>query len=157
MPEQSKGRFGFMPVSPTERGVALVVLVLMFVACMILLNNHPSEASWFPKCHLYTTTGMYCPGCGASRSMHHLVNGRYDQAVEHNQLMVFLGVPVALFLAISSLTSILFGRRIFWVMPRWWGVALGVLVIGWFVIRNVPGFEVLQPPPPETSEISRGS
>ena len=103
------GRFGLEPVSRRERGFALALLGSMCIAGVVLFNFHPSEAWWYPKCHVYSTTGMYCPGCGSSRSVHHLVNGRYVEAIEHNQLLVLLGRGVVLLVAHSGFCNARFG------------------------------------------------
>ena len=42
--------------------IGLIVVTLYFFI-------NPSTA-FFPKCPIYSTTGIYCPGCGSQRALH---------------------------------------------------------------------------------------
>lgn len=45
--------------------------------------------SYWPKCPIYWTTGIYCPGCGGLRATSALLNGDLVAAVNQN-VFVFL-------------------------------------------------------------------
>ncbi|MBQ2074346.1 MAG: DUF2752 domain-containing protein [Muribaculaceae bacterium] len=70
------------------------VLVLAGVA--VYFFNDPSDpgaSKYFPKCPVYSLTGLKCPGCGSQRVLHDLLNGDWSLAVEHNALLL-LAIPV---------------------------------------------------------------
>ena len=46
-------------------------------------------------------TGLYCPGCGSMRSLHHLFHGRFVEALQYNPLMVMF-IPFLVYLGIRE-------------------------------------------------------
>ncbi len=56
---------------------------------------NPSGVDYLPKCPLYTTTGIYCPGCGSQRATHDLLHLNFKGVMRHNLLyllaLIFLG------------------------------------------------------------------
>jgi hypothetical protein len=129
-----------------QRIVSLALLVFVSVAAYVLWADSPAESTWFPKCPVYYTTGLHCPGCGASRSMHHVLHGRIGDAMQHNQLLIILGTPVVAILILSSTISLFFGKTFRLALPRWWPTLILLIFLFWFVIRNLPGFDGLHPP-----------
>ena len=140
-------RIWLQPVNLRQRAVSLAVIMIVGVAAYVLWTDSPAESAWYPKSPLYHTTGLHCPGCGASRSMHHALHGRFTDAMQHNQLLIILGTPVIAMLLLSAVFALCFGRSLQLPFPRWWPTLLLLLILCWFVIRNIPGFEALQPPP----------
>lgn len=68
-----------------------VVTSLLFIAIIgiILVKIYnPEEESFFIPCMLYKLTGIKCPGCGMTRSVHYLVNGDIKQAMWYNLMLV---------------------------------------------------------------------
>ncbi|MFN8034642.1 MAG: DUF2752 domain-containing protein [Acidimicrobiia bacterium] len=49
----------------------------------------------FPMCPFHAVTGLWCPGCGATRAAHALLHGHVVTALHDNVLLV-LAVPFAL-------------------------------------------------------------
>jgi len=53
-------------------------LFFAFLAFIILgylyFRYDPINNFLFPKCPLYATTGVYCPGCGSQRATHSLLH-----------------------------------------------------------------------------------
>ena len=97
------------------------------VAAAILLRFDPSRTKWMPRCLFHTLTGLYCPGCGATRSLHALLHGHVAAALRWN----VLAIPLLVFLAL-----------LLW-RPQW-GLrravtypALAVIVLFW-ILRNIP-------------------
>jgi len=90
----------------------------------------------FFACIFLRVTGLYCPGCGATRALHALVHFDPLRALEMNALLV-IGAPIGGLLALRALDR----------LPRWtdaWlrpvaspALWLG-LVLGFAVLRNLP-------------------
>ena len=84
------------PQRPSKWWFALLLPLAAALPVLFLFN--PSKYSFYPRCMLYVTTGIYCPGCGALRATHQLVHGHILAAMRCN-LMLVLAVPfVAYFL-----------------------------------------------------------
>lgn len=115
----------------------LVVGVLLFVA-----NNHPSTYTYFPKCQLHSLTGLHCPGCGLTRSVHALLNGEVSQALAYNVLWP-IALPLIAFTFGKSLWSWAWGdlprrkARKPW-LPAWAPYVLMGLLLAFSVARNIP-------------------
>ncbi|MBI1839298.1 MAG: DUF2752 domain-containing protein [Verrucomicrobia bacterium] len=66
----------------------------ILVACVLasgaitLYCFPPAESGFYPRCVLHQLTGFSCPGCGATRALHHLLHGRLLAAVQSNLLLV---------------------------------------------------------------------
>lgn len=104
----------------------------------------PNEPGHFPGCPFLALTGYWCPGCGSTRMLHALVHGDLATALARNPLGV---------VALAWLTG--------WYGVQWWRVvadrprrgmahprwvyALGVVIVGYWVARNVPGWTWLSP------------
>jgi hypothetical protein len=123
-------------------GLLAVLAVLAVGALLLVAAHHPADYTIFPKCHLYLLTGLHCPGCGLTRSVHALLNGRFSQALAYNVLS-----PVILPLIAISVTRSLWlwawgaeakpgrgPRR--W--PAWVPVLLTVVLLAYGVARNIP-------------------
>jgi len=103
-------------------------------ACLLVAIFNPSEYGFFPKCLFFVATGFYCPGCGATRALHHLLNGRVIQAFGMNPLL-FLSLP---FLAAIGLYPQLARHPS---AP----VIAGIALVSYGILRNVSGFSFLAP------------
>ena len=55
----------------------------------------PEQFPFYPRCLLFTFTGLSCPGCGGLRAMHHLLHGEFLRAFQLNAMFV-LALPVGL-------------------------------------------------------------
>lgn len=114
-----------------------LLIAVMAVGAVVLLGRFdPEKTVWFPKCVLVQTTGIYCPGCGTSRALHALMEGRVADALRMNALMI-----VAL-----PLLATMFIRPE-WFRRPWIGwTAFGVL-LGYAILRNLPmwPFHLLAP------------
>ena len=93
-----------------------------------------------PPCPLYALTGIYCPGCGAGRCVTALLHFRFYAAFRYNPLMVICLPPVAYYL-FKVYFGVVFGRDVLPV-PKIQGRALGiavlVVIIAYWVLRNIP-------------------
>ena len=97
-------------------------------------------ARWaYDICALHRTTGLHCPGCGATRATHELLHGRFVSALHHNALWV-LSLPIVLYAAASELHRRFRGRPLPGEPTRrtwfFWAVGAAALLFG--ILRNLP-------------------
>lgn len=106
-----------------------------------------SMPAWF-RCPFYVSTGLCCPGCGSTRATHELLNANPVGALRYNPLFVFVGVPALIAFATACCRIAFTGRPTRLNPPTWmaWGVA--VLILGFWITRNLPfeSVSVLRPP-----------
>ena len=106
---------------------------------------------WFRRgghllCPLYELTGLYCPGCGSGRAAQALLRGDLAAAFGHNALAFLLGLPCAVLLVWEYLRFVFPGLHLKKpVLPRWAGSAALALIMGFWLLRNLPGFTFLAP------------
>ena len=83
-------------------------------------------------CPIHATTGLWCPGCGATRALDALVHGNIPMAFHYNALLICS--PVLVFLGFvfskSPHRKILLGIYLSFLVA---------LVITMTVLRNLPG------------------
>ena len=119
---------------PAVKVVGLAVVALVAVGGAVILRQHdPAVTSWYPVCIFHELTSLHCPGCGATRAVHALLNGRFLQAVFWNPFLV-LGGPLI------AGTLWWRGRRERRGLPTstylLWGLL--VVVVAYTILRNVP-------------------
>jgi hypothetical protein len=115
------------------RVFALVSGAVLAVSGLYLVAHFdPAQPGWFPRCYLYVATGLYCPGCGITRSLHALLHGDLAAAISWNPLVVVLPLIGGVCLV---------RRR--WMSQRWFGpVACSALIL-FTVLRNIPAWPFL--------------
>src|SRR5437868_4607634 len=85
------------PSRPRRWWVEYSILLSVGLAGMAVLfffDPTGSAGRFFPKCYLHEWTGLHCPGCGATRALHHLAHGRILTALRFNPLVIFIGIPM---------------------------------------------------------------
>ncbi|MCI0744774.1 MAG: DUF2752 domain-containing protein [Verrucomicrobia subdivision 3 bacterium] len=116
------GRQKIVLIAGASAAIA-VALVLYFFA--------PSEFGFYPRCMLYSWTGLACPGCGSLRALHSLLHGEVATAFRLNPLLLIL-MPV--------LGTCIIARRklsLSDLSPFWVWLLLGVMLL-FAVVRNLP-------------------
>lgn len=105
------------------------------VAAIIYFFIDPADARWMPKCMLYVTTGIQCPGCGSQRAIHSLLHADLKAAFRANALTV-AAIPYLLLLAFSEIR-----RERFPVLYRKLHnpkgiIIVAIIILGWGIVRN---------------------
>jgi hypothetical protein len=120
-----------------------------FVAIgLVLFEFNPSHYGFYPRCWLYTTTGIYCPGCGSLRAMHQLTHGHLGAALRCN-LLLTLSLPFAAYYLLRHALRWIAGKPPppLTVRPGWIA-ALAIVLIMYTILRNIHAapFIYLAPP-----------
>jgi len=120
--------------------VGVAVLVALGATLVFLVD--PNQPGHYPLCPFKALTGLDCPGCGSMRGIHDLLHGDVVGALDHNVLLA-LAIPAA----VVAWTA--------WVRRRWTDrprvgqlppravAALIVLIVAFWILRNVPGVPFL--------------
>lgn len=142
----------------TERVVNFGVVAGALAGSLMLWWFEPGDTSFFPRCSTFQLTGMHCPGCGAQRAIHHLLNGRFLLALHYNPLVVLTAPWIfisGLFwtLRIWDLPGRDLGQRFYYRSPGKLAMAFAIGVILFGVLRNVPGEPFSWLAPPERPEV----
>jgi len=139
-------------ISAAHRGIVLaailapVTLVAGFLFCF-----DPSRHGFYPICLFHQTTGLLCPGCGASRALYHLLHGHLAVAFRFNPLLI-ASLPLLGWLGARFLVRTMRNQPASLnVRPMWLWLALVVLA-GFTLVRNLPGLPpALRVPEPAAS------
>ena len=118
----------------------MLTLGAISAATVALHLRDPHVSHSWGVCPLYALTGVYCPGCGGLRGVNDLGNGHVGAAASSNLLLV-LAVPFVVYV-LARWTWVSWqgnGARVVPALPSAVKIGLGVLVLAFWVARNVPG------------------
>lgn len=101
-------------------------------------------------CTFREATGLECPGCGGQRSLHFLLHGDFIQALRYNAFFV-IALPFLTYFYIMATKVYILKQKQFlksFVFSSWFGFTLLIVVILFFILRNIPisPFTYLAPP-----------
>ncbi len=113
-------------------------------AAAVLFFFDPAKNHFYPVCQFHLLTGLYCPGCGATRACYQLLHGNFLAALHDNALFVAT-------LAALAARGVWFWKQNmsgqfvrFFIPPYSLWVFLTVALI-YVVLRNIPAFSFLAP------------
>lgn len=117
----------------------LVLTIAAFILVFVYFYFNPNSML-FPKCPLYSTTGIYCPGCGSQRALHSLLHLNFREVIQYNVLFlagILLGIyhyTIALLNHFynKKYTSILSNKKTLLFL-------LGIVILFW-ILRNIPTY-----------------
>ncbi|WP_456464123.1 DUF2752 domain-containing protein [Lutibacter sp.] len=123
------------------------MLVLGIVLAFLFFYVNPSNVNFFPKCPLYVTTGIYCPGCGSQRATHQLLHLNILGVLQQNILYLFGVLLIAYHLIVTGL-NLFFKKHIYNYLyhPKTPIIILIIVIVFW-ILRNIPyyPFNLLAP------------
>lgn len=136
-----------VPARNPSRAVLYISLTVVAAAALLFLffRFNPNEHPFFPRCAFHAVSGLECPGCGGQRALHQLLHGNLGAALQNNALLVLM-LPLGGWYLLRFIWQQTTGRK----LPapfahHLWPWALCLVVIGFAVLRNLPGFDWLRP------------
>jgi hypothetical protein len=130
---------------PSLAVFASAITVFTAVAgAAVLFFFDPTKHSFYPVCQFHLLTGLYCPGCGATRASYQLLHGNILTALRDNALFV-LCLPALAARGIWYWNRQRHGQPVrFFIPPGALWIFLAVALI-FVVLRNLPAFSFLAP------------
>nr|WP_064569504.1 DUF2752 domain-containing protein [Gordonia sp. LAM0048] len=108
------------------------------VCAAVWFGDPTTPGGALPVCPTKLIFGVTCPGCGSLRAVYSLLHGDVPAALHYNAVGVLaMGLLLVAFGAYCA--RLWTGRRVrSWQHLRYSGVVVLVVVLAWFVIRNIP-------------------
>lgn len=126
-----------------RRGIELCKFLLVLVlpvAIVLFLRFAPMVGAerFYPRCVLYTVTGLYCPGCGTLRALQAVGDLDFRAAFLYNPYLFILVVPLFAYMGVIFLMRAVTGRWVPSVLSSYKAaLPAGIAVVAVFVLRNV--------------------
>lgn len=118
--------------------LVIIIGVLAFFGMLALyFSYNPSEIAFFPKCPLYASTGIYCPGCGSQRAAHQILNGNILEGLRHNYLLILLGTVLLYEIYIFIMNSVLKKRLTNLLHKSKVTFSILIIVLSFWILRNI--------------------
>ena len=113
----------------------------------ILIGCLCATSKWLVlPCGFYDLTGLYCPGCGSGRAVAATLRGDLWAAFRWNPMLYILGIPSMAVLVWEYIRVVFDIRKMKPVTPpQWLVITVTVLVIAFWIGRNLPWFAFLAP------------
>lgn len=116
---------------------AAAVAVLAAAGLWYLRAHDPTNsASVFPPCLFHATTGLWCAGCGMTRALHDILNGRFYQGFRMNPLAISSSPFLLGLLGVTFYR--LYKKKPLPRIPLWFPWAVVAVVVLYTVARNLP-------------------
>ena len=128
------------------RTLALFALVGIIAGYAWTLHAGPKPLSWYPRCVMFSLTGLYCPGCGSARAIHAVAHGLFAEAAGRNLLLACMA-PFLLFWSAVSFQRALTRNLPPPALPTKTARIALIVVLLFTVARNLPWwpFSLLAP------------
>lgn len=122
----------------TFKQLSLFIFVIAIALVYVFIN--PSEVDFLPKCPLYFTTGLYCPGCGSQRATHQLLNFNFFGVLQQNLLYVIGLIIITYHYSIVGMNHF-FNKNYYNYTnhPKTPMIVLIIVILFW-VFRNIPSY-----------------
>ena len=115
--------------------VLLGVAAFLVLGCFVLSLLHLSVFDLgLPACTLYSLTGLYCPGCGGTRSVYFLLHGDVWRSFVYYPLVPLAAAFSACYILSHTLNILTKGRlRAMRFRMSILFAAVGVIALNWIV------------------------
>lgn len=121
-----------------RRSTVVVIWSLIIAGAAYLFIFEPGKTGFFPGCPFRFITGFLCPGCGATRALHHILHGHFETAFMLNPLLL-LAIPFLLFALLRYSVIVMRGgvpRPN--ALPAPYIYAIFFIILTFWIFRNTP-------------------
>jgi len=116
-----------------------LLFFLVVVIFLVYYFVNPSNINLFPKCPLYSSTGIYCPGCGSQRALHDMLNFKFKEMIGHNFLFLF-GIIIIIYHFIVEGILYFKGKDYNLLYKPKTPIIILIIVILYWILRNIPSY-----------------
>lgn len=115
----------------------IFLIIVVIIMAILLIHGKIAIA-----CVFYEITGLYCPGCGITRSILSLIDGNIYQAFRYNPI-IFIDIPLIM---ITSIIDFIYkdNKKVKKVTNVIY-IMLLIITLVFGVLRNIPYFSFLAP------------
>lgn len=133
------GRLHTSTPSLIRLGAPLAVATAVgLVGATVWIGDPTTPGGPLPVCPTKLLFGIDCPGCGSLRMLYSVLHGDLAGAASFNALSL-VALPLLLWTYGAWAYGRVTGRRVRgWQHHRWSAAVVLVLVLVWFVVRNLP-------------------
>lgn len=118
------------------RTITGMAIAAMLGGMAVVYRFPPTDYSFYPRCPIYLTTHLLCPGCGSTRALHALLHLDIQGALHYNALFTVLFPFVCLWLGFICYRTLRYDQFPRLAFPRSVAVGLCVTVLLFTVARN---------------------
>ncbi len=123
-----------------KRIVAGTICLITAGGLYLLYVRNPAVPGFFPPCPFLLLTGLYCPGCGALRTLHELMHFHFVHALQLNALVAIAAAPLGAYLAYWLLSFAAIVQRPSPPLPGSAYYAVLLLLLAFWLLRNFPWY-----------------
>lgn len=129
-----------------KRIIKIILIIAISIIGLITYHYLNQYYNFSFPCLFHQITGYYCPGCGITRSLFSLLEGKIYQAFMYNQL-VFILLPFFIIYFIYNSYIYIFNKenKLINKIPNYVYIILLIIVISFGIIRNLDFFPYLKP------------
>lgn len=114
------------------------VLFCASVAAIVLRRFPPELYGFYPQCPVHEYLGVLCPGCGGTRAIAALLQGRFWSALQSNALVTVGVLPLSVIYLAGCFTRARRGGEYRWPSVPTVAVYAGLIfAAGFAVMRNL--------------------
>lgn len=108
-------------------GLALLAAALFLLAVSKLTGISPKKV--LLPCLFHTVTSLYCPGCGGTRAVEALLQGRILESLHYHPVVLYGAVLYSWYMISNTLQYVSRGRVKLAMQYRTWYVWAGIAIL----------------------------
>lgn len=114
--------------------LSLISIILIFTHNIPIIDS-------LPVCTFYDVTGYYCPGCGGTRAVMAMLQGKIWTSIYYHPFVVYMTVYYILFEGSHTLDILTHGKiKGIRFCPMYFYVGIALIIIQW-LIKNYLKFK----------------